>query len=128
MRYLRLLAGVVSGYAIMVILITVVQEGWFGGVGWGESTLPVLAAAGLGTVASAVIGSYAGTRIAGGATRVVANVMSLLVVTETTVTTLDGTLSGPLWFDAMAAASLIAGIYFGWFLVAAGRARARAGA
>jgi hypothetical protein len=114
MKYVRLLAGVLSGYAVMVILITVVQEGWFGGVGWGESSLGVLAAAGLGTFASAVVGGFVGTWIAGGGTRVVANVMSLLVVTETIVTTVDGTLNGPLWFDAMAAGSLIIGIHLGW--------------
>lgn len=113
MKYLKLLAGVISGYAIMVILITVVQEGFFGGVAWGVSSLGVLAVAGLGTFLSAVVGSFAGTWVAGGGTRVVANVMSLLVVTETIVTTIDGTLTGPLWFDLSASGSLIVGIFLG---------------
>ena len=113
MKYVKLLAGVLSGYAIMVILITVVQEGLFGGVGWGQSSLGVLAAAGLGTFLSAVAGAFAGTKIAGGARWVVANVMSMLVVTETVVTTLDGTLTGPLWFDLMSSGSLIVGIFLG---------------
>lgn len=30
---LRVVAGVVLGYAVMVVLITLVQETWFGGVG-----------------------------------------------------------------------------------------------
>ena len=115
MRYVKLLGGVLSGYAIMVILITVVQEGFFGGVDWGVSSLGVLAVAGIGTFLSAVIGSFVGTWIAAGS-RVVAHVMSLLVATETVLTTLDGTLDGPLWFIAASSGSLIVGIYLGSIL------------
>ena len=43
--------------------------------------------------------------------------MSVLVVTETTYLTLSGGFSGPLWFDIVASASLIAGILLGAELV-----------
>lgn len=113
MKYLRLLAGVIVGYATMVLLITLVQETWFGGVGWYESSPGELAVAGFFTFLSAVAGGLVGTLTAGGKTTVVARVMCLLVVTETTLLTLDGTLDGPLWFDLLAAGSLLAGILIG---------------
>lgn len=126
MRYLRLLGGVVAGYATMVIGITLVQETWFGGVGWYESSLGELGVAGFFTFLSAVAGGYVGTLVAGGRTAVVARVMCLLVVTETTVLTLDGTLSGPLWFDLVAAGSLLVGITIGAELLRRRPARAAA--
>ena len=49
---LRTIAGVAAGYAIMVVLITLVQETWFGGVELRESSLGVLLTAGLLTSSS----------------------------------------------------------------------------
>ncbi len=37
-KVVRVIVGVVSGYAAMVLLITLVQEVWFGGVGWHQSS------------------------------------------------------------------------------------------
>ena len=116
MKLLRILAGVIAGYAVMVVGITLVQETWFGGVGWYESSLGELAVAGFFTTVSAAIGSAVGTAIAGYPGRIVANVMSLLVVTETTALTLQGTLDGPLWFDVLAAGGLIVGLFAGALL------------
>ena len=113
MRILRILAGVIAGYATMVLLITLVQEAWFGGVGWYESSLGELAVAGFFTFLSAVAGGLVGTIVAGGRTTVVARVMCLLVVTETVALSLSGTLDGPLWFDVLASASLLVGIVLG---------------
>ena len=36
------LLAVIAGYAVMVLLITIVQEGMFGGVVYGETPLPQL--------------------------------------------------------------------------------------
>lgn len=113
MKILRLLAAVVAGYATMVIGITLVQETWFGGVGWYESPMGELAVAGFFTFLAAVAGGFVGTLVAGGKTRVVGQVMCLLVVTETTLLTIQGTLDGPLWFDILAAGSLLVGILLG---------------
>jgi hypothetical protein len=128
MRHLRLFVGVIAGYGTMVVLITLVQETWFGGVGWNVSPPGVLAVAGTLTFLSAVVGAAVGTWIGGRRTRVVGQVMSLLVVTETTLLTYRGRLDGPLWFDLAAAGSLIAGILIGAAVARrwAGRARATA--
>ena len=88
MKTLRILLGVIVGYAVMVLFITLVQETWFGGVGWYESTLTELGVAGLFTCLSAAIGAAAGSAIAGSRRFIVASIMSTLVVIETTALTI----------------------------------------
>jgi hypothetical protein len=114
---LRTIAGVVLGYAIMVVLITLVQETWFGGVAWGETPLAPLLLAGVFTCLAALIGAAAATAIARPGGRAAAVVMSCLVAIETTVLVVTGRVGGPLWFDIAAAASLIVAIVLGAELV-----------
>jgi hypothetical protein len=114
---LRTIAGVVLGYAIMVVLITLVQETWFGGVAWGETPLAPLLLAGFFTCLAALIGAAAATAIARPGGRAAAVVMSCLVAIETTVLVVTGRVGGPLWFDIAAAASLIVAIVLGAELV-----------
>ena len=101
------------GYGIMVVLITLVQETWFGGVSLGKSSLGVLVAAGILTSVAAAIGSITATAIARPFGRIAPVVMACVVVVETTVLVTTGRVSGPLWFDVMAAGSLIASILVG---------------
>ena len=126
MNLLRILVGVVLGYAVMVLLITAVQEGWFGGVVWGKTQPSELAVAGLFTALSAATGGIAATAIARKSGRKAGIVMSCLVVIETTVLVLTGKLTGPLWFDLAASASLVVAILLGAeaFLRWMGRPRA----
>ena len=112
-RILRTGAGIVLGYTIMVVLITLVQETWFGGVSVSKSSIGVLVAAGLLTSLAAAIGSVAATAIARPFGRMAAIVMACVVVVETTVLVATGRVSGPLWFDLMAAGSLIVSILVG---------------
>lgn len=125
MHVVRSIVAVVAGYAAMVILITLVQETLFGGVGYHESGAVELAVAGLGTVLSAVAGGFLAGWIAGRREIEHTLVMCLLVVVETTALTLRGDLDGPWWFDLLAAASLLAGLLAGGAL-AARRRTARA--
>jgi hypothetical protein len=97
----------------MVGLITLVQEGWFGGVGWGKTPLGVLAIAGFFTCVAAALGAVAATAIARPTGRVAAAIMSCLVVIETSTLIVTGKVVGPLWFDLLAAASLIVAILLG---------------
>lgn len=113
MSLLRIVAGVVLGYAVMVLLITAVQEGWFGGVAWGKSPPAELAIAGLFTALSAAVGGIAATAITRRWGRIAAVIMSCLVAVETTVLLATGKLTGPLWFDLTASASLVVAILIG---------------
>ena len=124
MRIIRTIFGIVIGYAIMVMLITLVQETWFGGVSPGRSSVAVLIAAGVLTAVAAVIGSVAATVIAWPLGRVAALTMACVVVIDTSVLVITGRVSGPLWFDLIAAGSLIVSIVAGaelWFRIAAWR-------
>jgi hypothetical protein len=112
-RILRTAAGVVLGYAFMVVLITLVQETWFGGVSLNKSSIGVLVAAGLLTSLAAAVGSVTATSIARPFGRIAAIVMAGAVVLETTVLVATGRVSGPLWFDLVAAGSLIVSILVG---------------
>lgn len=112
-RILRTGTGIVVGYAVMVILITLVQEAWFGGVSLGKSSVGVLVAAGLLTALAAAVGSVTATAIARPLGRIAAVVMACVVILETIVLVTTGRVSGPLWFDLMGAVSLIVSILVG---------------
>lgn len=113
-RILITALATVVGYALMVVLITLVQEVWFGGIGWGETPLPQLTIAGLLTMASGLVGAWVGSLIA--RTPVPAWIMAGLVCVETTVLITTGRVAGPLWFDLAAAASLVAAILAGGWI------------
>lgn len=120
MRVLRTVLGVVIGYALMVVLITLVQEVWFGGVGFHDSSLLELALAGVLTFVCAMAGGATATIVAGTSARNPGFAMSIIVVIETTALVITGRLGGPLWFDLAASASLIVGILLGAELVLRG--------
>ncbi len=109
-KLVRAVAGIVAGYAIMVLLITLVQEWWFGGVQFGRSSPGVLVVAGLLTSLAAALGGALATFIARPTGRAAAILMSCIVAVETTVLVVTGRVAGPLWFDLMAAASLVVAI------------------
>lgn len=117
MKILRNISAVILGYAVMVFLITLVQEVWFGGVSWGGSSYSVLFVAGFFTFLSAVAGGIVATFISGGESRIPVIVMSLIVVLETIVLVVTGRVGGPLWFDFSGSASLIVGILIAYQLI-----------
>ena len=119
----RTLVGIVAGYALLGLLITLVFENGLGGISYAESSLGVLLLAGFCGFASAVAGSLVAAFISGGRRWITAAVMSLLVVAETTWLVTTGRADGPVWFDALGALSLIAGIQLGALLY--GRFRPR---
>ena len=110
---LRTILAIVVGYAVMVILITLVQETWLGGVSYRESPRSVLAMAGFFTFLSAGIGGLVAAWIGGRQYLAHGLAVAAGVVVETTVLLSTGGLSGPLWFDLLAALSLIIGILLG---------------
>jgi len=113
---LRSVLAVIVGYVVMVVLITLVQEGAFGGVGWYESSIPVLLVAGLGTCLSGVVGAYVTGPVSGKRALPHAAVMAGLTVVEMIALSVTGKLSGPVWFDVIAEASLFAAILVGGVL------------
>ncbi len=110
------LLALVAGYAVMFLLITIVQEGVFGGVVYGETPLTQLVLAGVLTMFSAVVGGWVAARVFGKPYFPPALIMCALVLLETVYMTLAGRLPGPVWFDFAASSSLVVGIILGVIL------------
>ncbi|MCH8873450.1 hypothetical protein IH824_11885 [candidate division KSB1 bacterium] len=100
----------------MAALITLVQEVWFGGVGFYKSSLVVLMVAGFFTFLSAVAGGLVAALIAKSHSRIHALVMCILIVAEAIALIVTGGSADPFWFDILASSSLIIGILLGAFL------------
>lgn len=116
------LLAVVAGYAVMVLLITLVQEVWFGGVAYGTTPTGRLAAAGLLTMVAAFIGAVVATVVIRRSTYLPALIMSCLVALETTALVVTGRVGGPLWFDILSALLLVLAILGGaWAWLAFGK-------
>ena len=110
LKLVRAVAGIVTGYAVMVVLITLVQEWWFGGVQFGRSSLTVLVVAGVLTSLAAAVGGTLATLISRPTGRAAAIAMCCIVAVETTVLVATGRIAGPLWFDLAGAGSLVVAI------------------
>jgi predicted membrane protein len=106
----------ICGYAVMVILITLVQEGIFGGVGYIKSTKPVLLMAGIGTFTSAVLGGLTASFIFRNPGYTPHLLMCVLLAIETTYLITNEVTKDPVWFDLLASFTLLVGIVSGWFL------------
>ncbi len=111
-----IIIAVVIGYPLMGLFITAVQEWIFHGVNYYKSSLIVLAIAGLGTFLSAVAAGWIAFRINAYKTKYSNYIMCILVVCETTWLITTNRANNPLWFDILAALSLIAGILIGCHL------------
>ena len=118
LSFVRSLVGVVGGYALMGLLITMVQEWWFGGVSYRKSATLVLIAAGFLTFLCAVAGGWLAGWIAGRHPVRHGLVMSAMVAAETTWLITSGRTTDPVWFDTMAAGSLVVGLLLGSSLAA----------
>ncbi len=112
-RAIRSLAAVVGGYFAMVVLITLVQETWLGGVSWQRSSPGVLLAAGTFTFLAAVVGGFVAAVVAGRSPLTHGLLMCAVATIETTVLISTGRVEGPVWFDLAAAGSLMVGILLG---------------
>ena len=108
--------AMICGYAVMVIAITLVQEGIFGGVGFIKSSKTVLFMAGIGTFASAVLGGLTASFIFRKPGYTPHFLMCILLALETTYLITNGITKDPVWFDLLASFSLLVGIIAGWFL------------
>ncbi len=109
------IAALVS-YALMGLFITAVQEWIFHGVNYHKSSFLVLAVAGLGTFLSAVAAGWIAYRINNYRNRFSNYIMCILVVCETTWLIVTKRADNPIWFDVLAALSLIVGILAGSYL------------
>ncbi|ANM31049.1 hypothetical protein ABI59_17910 [Acidobacteria bacterium Mor1] len=109
----RSVAGVIGAYFVIVVVMITVVDMALGGVTWRESTGAVLALAAVVSVASAVLGGYVGTRIAGKAPRLHALAMIGIIAFDTTWILVKGLDSDPVWVTITAGATLALGLLIG---------------
>lgn len=107
-KAVRSVAGIVIGYLIFVLGAWVVQEAILGGVSYHDD-LTTLALAGVLTPLAAAVGAIVTVSIADRHPWLHLIPMFALIVAETTYLYTQGRVDGPLWFEAAAGASLIAG-------------------
>lgn len=112
-RALRSVAAVLLGYVALILGTTLVQETLLGGVSYQASPREILLAAGLltplaGAAAGAITGSIA-------AARPILHVLPIVMAIgiESTALYRSGRVDGPLWFEALAAIALMAGVLAG---------------
>jgi hypothetical protein len=107
---LRSLLGAIAGYVTLALTSTLVQEVWLGGVSYRDSERLVLALAGVVTPLCAFAGGLAGALLAGRSRWLAAAILCGLIIVETTYLYTTRRVDGPLWFEAGAAAALIAAV------------------
>ena len=112
-KIVRGIVAVLGGYAIMGLLITLVQETWLGGVSFRISSTGVLLVGGFFTFLCAVVAGGIAGWVAGHHPVHHATVMCLLVTAETIWLVTSGRTKDPLWFDLIASGSLIVGLLIG---------------
>jgi len=110
---LLLVLATIAGYFTMVLLITLVQEGIFGGVGFYKSDLPTLLLAGAGTFLSALAGGALSAWIVKKQSYLPHLVICGLVVLETVWFLSSGRTKDPAWFDLLASFSLLVATLLG---------------
>jgi len=109
----RSIGGVIGAYLIIGLIMVVVVELALGGATFRESTLTVLAAAGLSSVIAAVLAGYIGSWIAGRAPRWHALAMIAIIAFDTAWIIVRGIGSDPVWFTIASGSALCAGLAVG---------------
>ena len=120
---IRSIAAVVCGYATIVFGAVAFQELLFGGISYLDSPRMELIVGGGLTALSAVAGGYILAAIAPSRPMLHAIPVVLWLGFETTYLYVNGITTGPLWFDVVSGASLVAGIVGGALIYVKSRSR-----
>jgi hypothetical protein len=113
---MRSLAAIVIGYATMVGGAWFAQEGLFPHGEYGVSPPALLIAIGIVTSMGGGLGGAMTAMLAPGRPYLHLLPMACLIALETTTLYVRGRVHGPLWFEMLAGASLIAGTLAGAWL------------
>ena len=112
MKAMRSIAAIVIGYAVMVAGAWFGQESVFPGTEYGSPVLEVLTV-GVLTSVLAGMGGVVTAILAPSRPYLHLLPMAVLISIETVLLYITGRVTGPLWFELLAGASLIAGTVIG---------------
>ena len=112
MKAVRSVAAIVTGYAVMVAGAWLGQESVFPGTEYGSPFLELLT---VGVLTSVLAGTGGAVTAILAPSRPYLHLlpMAVLISIETIALYVTGRVTGPLWFELLAGASLIAGIVVG---------------
>lgn len=109
----EIIVAVLAGESMMGLLITIVQERIFGGISFNESPVFDLIFGGLGTFLCAFLAGVAAYLIVDKKTIIPNVIITILVTIESVNLIFFSNSKDPLWFDTIAALSLLVGIWLG---------------
>ena len=122
MKAMRSIAAIVIGYAVMVAGAWFGQESVFPGTEYGSPVLEVLTV-GVLTSVLAGMGGVVTAILAPSRPYLHLLPMAVLISIETILLYVTGRVTGPLWFELLAGASLIAGTVIGAWVALQARRR-----
>ncbi|WP_298899722.1 hypothetical protein [uncultured Psychroserpens sp.] len=114
-KIIRIILAVICAEILLIVLITMAQEVIVNGVKLNTSPTSDIIIGGLGTLLSGAIAGSAATLIVGKNNNLPIIILSIFVVIETTYLIVADKINNPIWFDAMAAISLIGTIWLGYY-------------
>ena len=116
-KMLRTLGAIVLGETALVLLTTLAQEVFFDGISLTNSPIHELIIGGALTMIAAVIAGLVTAKIAGKKNYFPSLVISSLIIAETAFLIISSKTVDPVWFDALAGLSLVAGIWIGYIVI-----------
>ncbi len=107
------LVSIILAYLIIVVFSVIFQDALFGGLKYPESPWHHLLIGGTGTVVGAILGGYVMSLVTKGQYQIPAILINIWILVEAVYLSTSGVSTSPLWFDLLAASSLVVGIWFG---------------
>lgn len=113
--FLAIILAAVLGEITLILGTTLAQEVLFDGIDYYTSPMSDIVFGGLATFIAAVLAGVVAAMPVKAVSRLPHLIISLIIVMETTYLMASGSLNGPLWFDLLALASLIIGVWAGHY-------------
>lgn len=115
-QILKTILAIICGEIILVLLTTFAQEVLVNGVQIETSPPRDVIIGGMGTIISGIIAGFVATLIGGTSSKIPAIGLTILVTIETTLLIILEKINNPVWFDILAALSLIGAIWIGYYI------------
>jgi hypothetical protein len=113
---IRIILAILGGEIALIILTTIAQEVLFKGIRYNSSSNFELIFGGLATFIAAVLAGYVARIINKEGNKLIPLVISMIIITETTYLISINLSKDPVWFDAIAGASLVVGVWLGFYI------------
>ncbi|WP_036381763.1 hypothetical protein [Muricauda sp. MAR_2010_75] len=110
----RIVLAIIGGEIALIIFATIAQEVLFDGISYNSSPISEIALGGLATFIAAILAGIVARLIIRNKINTVPWGITVLVTVEMTYLILTGKTGDPIWFDILAGASLIIGIWLGF--------------